>query len=381
MEPERSEKCSPKRRGEKANCAVCDDIGDGFHFGAEACRACAAFFRRTVALGKVYECRQNGYCTVNSIIRSICKSCRLNKCYQVGMKSSCVQPRRDILGKREEETFSDSVPSTVYNLPPVPSFETMPILERMRMNYEKLDNARSVIHRREGENMFEPKVPRALNFREALEMSSKEISLVADWIEWCFDDFGLLPVDQKTILFQNFFPYFQVLEHAFLTCQYGSDDRMVLASKDYVNVQQLEEFFSDSHFEVGGRKLAEIFKHTVDLQNRSLHRSIIAECVDFYEFFGLVALLFWDFGLDGQSSECNEIGRKIKLAVSREINFYLTHVKQVEEPLCRAAMIITILPSLQRVVHRFREDISLAHIFDVYTIPSNFYNVLNGRFS
>lgn len=37
MNPE-SVEGTHRRKGEKANCAVCNDVGDGFHFGAEACR-------------------------------------------------------------------------------------------------------------------------------------------------------------------------------------------------------------------------------------------------------------------------------------------------------------------------------------------------------
>src|SRR5690349_20537463 len=42
---------------ESLTCAVCGSDADGQHFGADACRACAAFFRRTVARGLKYVCR------------------------------------------------------------------------------------------------------------------------------------------------------------------------------------------------------------------------------------------------------------------------------------------------------------------------------------
>jgi len=45
-------------------CAVCGSGADGQHFGADACRACAAFFRRTVARGLKYVCRFSGDCEV-----------------------------------------------------------------------------------------------------------------------------------------------------------------------------------------------------------------------------------------------------------------------------------------------------------------------------
>lgn len=376
-----------RRKTEKGNCSICDDVGDGCHFGAEACRACAAFFRRTVALGKEYECRQQGFCTVNSIVRSICKSCRLNKCLEVGMKPSCVQPKRDICRKKEEEKMSTSVclfsidhsPSTS-EIPLIPSFDSMPIFARMKECYEKLENSRNVVHRIEGDNIFEKKTPRALNFRVTLEMSSKEVSLVADWIEWCFDDFRLLPMDQKNLLFLNFAPLFIILERAYLTSRYGEKNQMILPSRDYVEIDKLEEYFTDIDNGICGKKLAKLFQPSVHL-NEHLHDMMRSEKVDLYDFFALTVSLFWDHGLVGQTAECSEISRKMKLDIVKEYTYYLKHFKGEEDPIGQMALKISILTALQRVSHRFQEDMSLAHIFDVYTIPSNVYAVIVGRYS
>uniref|UniRef100_A0A1I7ZDR7 Nuclear receptor domain-containing protein n=1 Tax=Steinernema glaseri TaxID=37863 RepID=A0A1I7ZDR7_9BILA len=46
-------------------CLVCGDKSGGQHFGAEVCRACAAFFRRTVARKMKYICRYDDNCEVN----------------------------------------------------------------------------------------------------------------------------------------------------------------------------------------------------------------------------------------------------------------------------------------------------------------------------
>ncbi|EGT38227.1 hypothetical protein CAEBREN_19210 [Caenorhabditis brenneri] len=53
-----------RNQKEKNTCSICLEPGDGFHFGAQACKACAAFFRRSVALKKTYQCRGDGYCDI-----------------------------------------------------------------------------------------------------------------------------------------------------------------------------------------------------------------------------------------------------------------------------------------------------------------------------
>uniref|UniRef100_A0A914R1L2 Nuclear receptor domain-containing protein n=1 Tax=Panagrolaimus davidi TaxID=227884 RepID=A0A914R1L2_9BILA len=74
-------------------CVVCDDESDGLHFGQHTCRACAAFFRRTVSLKLDYVCKHENNC---EIVKT-------------------VQHSRDGLGKRKEAVkrhAPESQPST-----------------------------------------------------------------------------------------------------------------------------------------------------------------------------------------------------------------------------------------------------------------------------
>uniref|UniRef100_A0A0K0DPI9 Nuclear receptor domain-containing protein n=1 Tax=Angiostrongylus cantonensis TaxID=6313 RepID=A0A0K0DPI9_ANGCA len=45
-------------------CAVCEMPSNGLHFGVSCCRACAAFFRRTLSLKLKYKCRFSGTCVI-----------------------------------------------------------------------------------------------------------------------------------------------------------------------------------------------------------------------------------------------------------------------------------------------------------------------------
>ncbi|UMM38323.1 hypothetical protein L5515_009782 [Caenorhabditis briggsae] len=63
------------QRSEKPPCSVCGEVGNGIHFGAEACRACAAFFRRSVALHKEYRCRGMGNCDILSRLEGQSEEC------------------------------------------------------------------------------------------------------------------------------------------------------------------------------------------------------------------------------------------------------------------------------------------------------------------
>uniref|UniRef100_A0A915D264 Uncharacterized protein n=1 Tax=Ditylenchus dipsaci TaxID=166011 RepID=A0A915D264_9BILA len=89
------------------NCQACDDKADGQHFGVDACRACAAFFRRTIARQMKYVCRYEQKCEISKVFRCMCRACRLQKCLDVGMKEDAVQRcRAPLKGSTKPNTFS-----------------------------------------------------------------------------------------------------------------------------------------------------------------------------------------------------------------------------------------------------------------------------------
>uniref|UniRef100_A0A0N5C818 Nuclear receptor domain-containing protein n=1 Tax=Strongyloides papillosus TaxID=174720 RepID=A0A0N5C818_STREA len=85
-----------------SKCLICEAPSSGFHFNAPSCSACAAYFRRTVTLKRVYACQQNNNCKVFYALRAICKACRYKKCLEAGMDRNAVQPRRECnFGRRK----------------------------------------------------------------------------------------------------------------------------------------------------------------------------------------------------------------------------------------------------------------------------------------
>lgn len=87
-------------------CLVCGQLSHGYHFGILACRACAAFFRRTVVEKKSYRCRQSGQCPIKKEMRNMCRACRFERCIALGMNKEDVQMNRDPIGKRNSKMSS-----------------------------------------------------------------------------------------------------------------------------------------------------------------------------------------------------------------------------------------------------------------------------------
>lgn len=71
---------------EKKYCAVCSDMASGYHYGVWSCEGCKAFFKRsTQGVEPVYVCPATNSCTIDKQRRKSCQSCRLKKCFAVGM--------------------------------------------------------------------------------------------------------------------------------------------------------------------------------------------------------------------------------------------------------------------------------------------------------
>uniref|UniRef100_A0A8R1HJA1 Nuclear receptor domain-containing protein n=1 Tax=Caenorhabditis japonica TaxID=281687 RepID=A0A8R1HJA1_CAEJA len=80
------------------SCQVCHSTVNVScnHFGARTCKACAAFFRRTVSMKLDYSCIEDpDSCRVHYESKLICRFCRLKKCQKVGMKPVLVKSKNE----------------------------------------------------------------------------------------------------------------------------------------------------------------------------------------------------------------------------------------------------------------------------------------------
>uniref|UniRef100_A0A1I7SZN3 NR LBD domain-containing protein n=2 Tax=Caenorhabditis tropicalis TaxID=1561998 RepID=A0A1I7SZN3_9PELO len=259
-------------------------------------------------------------------------------------------------------------------------YKGMPILEKMKMSYEKLEELRKELHRSNEDNISEERIPRSLKFQECLNQLSKETQLLADWIECCFDEFHTLAVDQKSLLFSNFLPVFIIFERTFMTSKFGKKNQLLLSSGDFVEIDKLEKFFTDEEKGICGKQMAELFQSSVKLYD-TLYNLLSTENLDLFEFFTLTVLLLWDHGLVGQSEECMSSSKRMKSVIAKEYTHYQKYFKNKDNPTTEIAVKVPILTCLQRVSNRLRGDMSVSHVFDYFTMPENAISTFVGRYS
>uniref|UniRef100_A0A1I7TZH6 Nuclear receptor domain-containing protein n=1 Tax=Caenorhabditis tropicalis TaxID=1561998 RepID=A0A1I7TZH6_9PELO len=387
----------------KKPCTVCGEAGDGAHFGAEACRACAAFFRRSVALNKMYVCRAMSTCVIQKNVRCMCRACRFTKCLTVGMRKSAVQRHRELFAGAEYPESSTMRTSPSSSWPMVPTFLIystqqpflkdfsppnteeigMPTLNRINENYMHMGTVRRVIHNTGGENIFARREPKAVAYTDAHSVHLKEIGLVADWIIKSYPDFERLHQEQKKLLYRNFFLPFMILECGYQCCLNDRTDILFLPSGDYIDCSRPETFYGhqiNSHL-MSSEEAIRMFGPSFEIYRRNVLDPMRREKVDNYEFFTLCSLVLWDHGLEGQVEECVNMARMNRELILREVLYYYRRVKQINDPSMRLANLLVLLPALQRSVRRFQEDVEITHVFNVYSVEETFYELVSGRLS
>ncbi|CAG2101778.1 unnamed protein product [Medioppia subpectinata] len=97
-------------------CDVCGDKGQARNFGVITCSSCKTFFWRYGLKTESWICPSDGKCNINVMTRRMCRKCRLEKCFAVGMKKTISDYNgiNQLESKRIEELLNASV---IFNYP------------------------------------------------------------------------------------------------------------------------------------------------------------------------------------------------------------------------------------------------------------------------
>uniref|UniRef100_A0A0N5AFR0 Nuclear receptor domain-containing protein n=1 Tax=Syphacia muris TaxID=451379 RepID=A0A0N5AFR0_9BILA len=92
---------SSEGREAKKICRVCGDKAFSYNFNVISCESCKAFFRRNANKQKEIRCPFNNSCVITKLSRRFCQRCRLQKCFDVGMKKEWIMSEKARLEKRQ----------------------------------------------------------------------------------------------------------------------------------------------------------------------------------------------------------------------------------------------------------------------------------------
>uniref|UniRef100_A0A915A9J0 Uncharacterized protein n=1 Tax=Parascaris univalens TaxID=6257 RepID=A0A915A9J0_PARUN len=396
--------------GDGAECRICRMPAHGLHFGLLTCRACAAFFRRSVACRLQYTCRlENGMCELNKNKRFSCRACRFKKCLSLGMKKESVQLNRDkiknssrtnlpavtavrvitsppaesVTPRSEERDGSvasvscekpNDQPTRATELPILPEFDyrqELPIIkETLKMACRDMwDRFFDVVY------VFLPTIFQDEDFpvqrflvTDFAKQSRQDLKLVARFLT-TIDSFRRLSFENKWLIFKRFWTNFLMCDRFYDTmCTLGNDmndKRVVLPDGTVVDMQrgraeELKEITDYSH-----EDLIRLTRPYADFVFDNILGGMRTLQMDDVEFAFALGCLLWDTQELEIAKEIRELSEREKKSLADELHLYYMS-KCVSNYSWRLCMILHIVGSVQKAVAHKKEVITLAKVFDTY---------------
>lgn len=290
------------------------------------------------------------------------------------MKPEGVQPKRDLIGKKEQRD-SEGCPEGITACEP--SKETMPNLMFIDEQYKKLESVRLFIH---NQTLNEDESSKLVNFQETVELLLKEVTVISEWIGLCFPEYKDFSSETKESFLKNFLIPFLFLESAYLTSLAGRTDVIVLPSGNFATIQNPQYFLTDSvmpeNRKVSDDDISKIFTSSFDIHKRNFILPMIKESIDKFELYGLASLLFWDEGIKNMTDNQISMAKQKREEILKELIFYITKIKKSDDASVRIATLMMFLPAVQRSKRRYQEDIEISRVFNVITGNDNFFKIL-----
>ncbi|CAF1056899.1 unnamed protein product [Rotaria sordida] len=102
-----------KKSSNSGICRVCGDVARIINYGALSCQSCKTFFRRNgLRPQNVRPCSFNTHCEINMQTRHTCATCRLAKCFMMGMSPDLIR-KEDLKIRKGSSSKSSNVEQVI----------------------------------------------------------------------------------------------------------------------------------------------------------------------------------------------------------------------------------------------------------------------------
>ncbi|CAJ0939262.1 unnamed protein product, partial [Mesorhabditis belari] len=332
-------------------CSICGSSSHGLHFGAISCRACAAFFKRSVDMRRVYNCRRSGgKCDLTLDVRCICRACRFSKCLAMGMS----------LGGRgsPSDTQSPSSSGVVASPPDSDTFSAQ---------FDTLTRVADALHRLHQTFLIETphiKRPLSVTFDLVTEYSQQYVDHLPAFIKAHYPYSEDFTENEMNELCKNYAIKFIFFESGSHSAAAKSFDKIVFHDGNYIDINDLEHYFST--FKVAQftpKDAARVHHPSFTRFVKTLTKPLSLLDMNDIEKAALILLIFFEPGIPSLTKETDEkVMRGRDLALKELTMYYKQTARSADFPI-RMARLMMVIPCLERVVDTFKEDMRINKLF------------------
>ncbi|XP_030205516.1 hepatocyte nuclear factor 4-gamma isoform X1 [Gadus morhua] len=328
-----AEPCLAGPDGLNPNCAICGDKATGKHYGASSCDGCKGFFRRSIRKSHVYTCRFSRQCIVDKDKRNQCRYCRLNKCFNAGMKKEAVQNERDRISSRK------SLPDT-HDLPPITVLAQAESLSQQITTPVGLSEAAE---------------QRPATVGDVCDSMKQQLLVLVEWAKY-IPAFGELPLDDQVSLLRAHAGEHLLLGLAKRSMPYK--DFLLLGSGSVIQRNGPEQELS----RVAHRVLDELVQPFQDIQ------------IDDNEYAALKAIVFFD--PDAKALRNSSKIKAMRLQVQMSLEDYINDRQYDSRG--RFGELLLLLPTLQSITWQMIEQLQFIKLCGLAKIDNLLLEMLLG---
>ncbi|GMR47552.1 hypothetical protein PMAYCL1PPCAC_17747, partial [Pristionchus mayeri] len=352
------------------SCLICTSPTRNAHLGVDACRACAAFFKRTLASGRNFTCRQGtGRCTIRKKEPFLCRKCRFDRCNELGMKWD---------GKKEEEI--DPMEGTSEGTKedqetPSDTANELSILAKLLREYkyscERRKEAESSLRSSSSSEHIRVKDPPNEVFLSKSEFSFEcmriNIEGYYSFTSRAFARFASMTPVEQCLIIGKCNPIIFILEGNFLSKKiFNSDKYFMVSLTTSLHLDALDFFLSNEQSDKKQdiiKAMQFYTKKQIEYTWKLIERTNLTET----EFVVLIATVIWQFG--NAPSICSSLcstGEEILREIYSDLHRYYREELRLEEYSSRMGNLLSLGHAFLEASHLMEEEFTVYSLMDLF---------------
>ncbi|CAI2355410.1 unnamed protein product [Caenorhabditis sp. 36 PRJEB53466] len=384
-------------------CRICAHSAHGVHFGVLSCRACAAFFRRSVVLSKKYMCRKaNQGCIIDKTERYLCRLCRYNKCLRLGMTADNVQWNRDMISStdrkrhsEEDGTDYDGYPDSTFGSPGLkrnsmdgpPLYDLSKVLNKIHKTFMEFKTpsddlgyqSRSTLgkmdwalrHHRRLQKREDIQIASKIRLDQLVDMWGGEMAKVAEWMMHS-EEFRQLNSEEKFSIFKLVWQIWQRFERLTMSLEvFGKralDEKILITSNTHAIRMEHVDVDLSKITDYTATELRNMFHPLCSRLFDEVARPLLELEPSSIEISYMLCQIIWHTAGKTLQGEILEAGEKFIAKVADDLHIYYMKEYKMSNYAGRLIKLMTIVNTLQKIHFDRQKILELAKIFDVFKV-------------